>query len=69
MPNNHMNIVRVTRSKTKYCVLHNCMITWNFLPISLLSFSIDVEEQGKKFLSRKILVNIDVELHYDYFIF
>ena len=28
---NHMSILRVNRSKTKYCVLHNFMITWNSL--------------------------------------
>ena len=27
-----MSILRVNRSKTKYCVLHNGMITWNSLP-------------------------------------
>ena len=27
-----MSILRVNRSKTKHCVLHNGMITWNFLP-------------------------------------
>ena len=30
--NNHMSILRVNRSKTKHCVLHNGMITWNSLP-------------------------------------
>ena len=30
--NNHINIFRVNRSKTKYCVLHNGMIKWNSLP-------------------------------------
>ena len=27
-----MSIVRVNGSKTKYCVLHNGMITWNSIP-------------------------------------
>ena len=27
-----MSILRVNRSKTKHCVLHNVMITWNSLP-------------------------------------
>ena len=27
-----MSILRVNRSKTKHCVLHNGMITWDFLP-------------------------------------
>ena len=31
--NNHMSILRVNRSKTKYCVLQNGMITWNSLPV------------------------------------
>ena len=30
--NNQMSILRVNRSKTKHCVLHNGMITWNYLP-------------------------------------
>ena len=30
--NNQMSILRVNRSKTKHCVLHNDMITWNSLP-------------------------------------
>ena len=30
--NNQMSILRVNRSKTKHCVLHNGMITWNSLP-------------------------------------
>ena len=30
--NNQMSILRVNRSKTKYCVFHNGMITWNSLP-------------------------------------
>ena len=33
--NNHMQVYTIlsaNRSKTKYCVLHNGMITWNFLP-------------------------------------
>ena len=27
-----MSILRLNRSKTKYCVLHNGMMTWNSLP-------------------------------------
>ena len=30
--NNQMSILRVNRSKTNSCVLHNGMITWNSLP-------------------------------------
>ena len=30
--NNQMSILCVNRSKTKHCVLHNGMITWNYLP-------------------------------------
>ena len=29
---NQMSILRVNRSKTKHCVLHNGMITWNSVP-------------------------------------
>ena len=49
-----MNILRVDRSKTKYFVLHNGMITWNALP-DVLSKRIfyDVQKQGTKFVSRK----------------
>ena len=34
--NNQMNIKRLNRSKTKYCVLLNGMITWNSLIAGLL---------------------------------
>ena len=30
--NNQMSILSMNRSKTKHCVLHNGMITWNSLP-------------------------------------
>ena len=30
--NSQMSILRVNRSKTKHCVLHNGMITWNSSP-------------------------------------
>ena len=30
--NNQISILRVNRSNTKHCVLHNGMITWNSLP-------------------------------------
>ena len=30
--NNQMSILRLNRSKTKHCVLHNSMIMWNSLP-------------------------------------
>ena len=30
--NNQMGILCMNRSKTKHCVLHNCVITWNSLP-------------------------------------
>ena len=42
MTNNQMSILPVNRSKTKHCVLHNGMITWNSLPDGFkvsLSFS------------------------------
>ena len=32
MTNNQMSILRMNRSKTKHCVLHNGLITWNSLP-------------------------------------
>ena len=32
LTNNQMNILRMNRSKTKHCVLHNDMIMWNSLP-------------------------------------
>ena len=43
--NNQMSILRVNRSKTKNCVLHNGMITWNCLPEIFkvnLSFSFQI---------------------------
>ena len=58
----------MNRSKTKYCVLHNGMITWNSLPDEFkvnLSFQCSRARNG--ILSRKILLNIDAERHYDYF--
>ena len=58
--NNQMSILRVNRSKTKYCVLHNGMVTWNSLP-DIFKVIFDVQEQGTKFLSRKILENIDFD--------
>ena len=63
-----MSILRLNRSKTKHCVHHNGMITWNSLPdIFKLSQRIlfNVQEQGTKFLSKKILENIDAGRHYD----
>ena len=44
-----MRILRVNRSKTKHCVLHNGMITWNSLPdifkvnVSFLMFKSKVQ--------------------------
>ena len=46
--NNQMSILRGNRSKTKHCVLHNDIITWNSLPdifkvnVSFSSFKIKV---------------------------
>ena len=63
-----MSILRVNRSKTKHCVLlHNGTITWNSLPDILLCQRIlfNVQEHGTKFLSGKILENIDAGRHYD----
>ena len=55
-----MSILSVNRSKTKHCVLRNGMITWNSLPDIF-----NVQERGTKFLSIKILENIDAGRHYD----
>ena len=46
--NNQMSILRVNRSKTKHCVLHNGIITWNSLPDIFKSQRIlfNVQEQG-----------------------
>ena len=70
--NNQMSILRVNRSKTKHCVLHNGMITFNSLPDIFkvnVSFSMFKSKQGTKFLSGKILENIDAGRHYDCIIF
>ena len=47
------------------------MTTWNSLPDAYLSQRIlfDVQEQGTKFSSRKILGNVDPGSHYDYIFF
>ena len=53
-----MSILRVNRTKTKHCVLHNGMITWNSLPDIFkvnLSFSM-FNSKEQKFLSGKILM-------------
>ena len=70
--NNHMSILHANLSKTKYCVFQNGMITLNSLPNVFkvtLSLIFDVQEQGTKFLSKKILRNIHAESHYDYLFF
>ena len=62
-----MSILRLNRSKTKHCVRHNGMITWNSLPDIFkvnLSFSM-FNSKEQKFLSGKILENIDAGRHYD----
>ena len=64
---NQPSIIRVNRSETKYCVLHNG-ITWNYLPDVFkvnLSFSAFKNSQGTKILSGKIFVNVDAERHSD----
>ena len=66
-----MCILRVNRSKTKHCVFHNGMITWNSLPDIFkvkVSFSM-FKSKVKKFLSGKILENINAGRHYDCIIF
>ena len=54
--NNQVSILRVNRSKTKHCVLHNGVMSWNFLPDIFkvnLSFS--------KFKSK--VRNFDLEIY------
>ena len=67
--NDHMSILHVNRSKIKYCVIHNGMMTYEILYLMYLRSLIlcDVQEQGTKFWSRRILGNIHAERHYDYF--
>ena len=64
--NNQISILRLNRSKTKHCVLHNGIIMWNSLP-DIFKFKIlfNVQEQGMKFLSGSELENIDAGRHYD----
>ena len=57
-PTMDMNVLYVNRSNTKYCIRHDGMITWNSLPDVYkvnLTILFDVQEQGTKFLSIKIL--------------
>ena len=58
-----MSILRLNRSKPKYCDLHNGMITRYIFKASVSFFN--VQEQGMKFLSGKRLENIDAVRHYD----
>ena len=55
-----MSILRVNRYKTKHCVLHNGMITWNSLPdIFKVNVSLSMFKRflsGTRFLSGKILM-------------
>ena len=63
--NNQLSILRVNRSKTKHCVLHNVVITWNSLPDI---FKVNVSFFNNIFnviLSGKILENIDPGRQYD----
>ena len=61
-----MSILHENRSKTKHCVLYNGMITWNSLPdIFKVNILFNVQEQGTKFSSGKIVENIDAGGHYD----
>ena len=53
--NNHMSILRMNRSKTKHCVLHNGMITWNFSPDIFkvnVSFSMFKRKVGNFYLEK-----------------
>ena len=38
--NNQISILRGNRSKTKYCVLHNGMLTWNSLPADVFKVNV-----------------------------
>ena len=73
MSNNRMSIFLVNRTKTKHYVLHlhNGMISWNSLldiyNIKSQHILFDVQKQSTEFLSRKILVNIEAEHHFDFF--
>ena len=65
------DILRVNRLNAKYCVFHNGYDNLEFFTWCIKSQRIifGVQEQSTKFLSRKILVNIDAEGHYYYFFF
>ena len=56
--NNRMSILRMNRSNTKYSVLHNGMITWNYLTWYIKSQHIifGFLERGTKFSSVFIFV-------------
>ena len=58
----------MNRSK-KYCVLHNGMITWNYLPdvfkLIKSAYPFHCSRARYEILSRKILGNIDAGRHYD----
>ena len=65
-----MSILCMNRSETKYCVLHNGMITWNYAPDVFevsLSFSIFKIKVRNFYLEK--LENIVAECHYDYIFF
>ena len=65
-----MSILCVNRAKTKHCVLHNGMITWNSLPdIFKVNVSFSMFKQGTKFLSGEILENTDAGRHCDFIFF
>ena len=61
-----MSILSVNRSKTKYCVFHIGMITWNSLPNI---FKVDVsysmfKSNVRNFYLEKYLKNNDAGRHY-----
>ena len=74
-----MSILCVNRSKTKHCVLHNGMITWNSLPdifkvsVSFSMFKSKVQifylEKNIKNIYFFLSGNIDAGLHYDCIVF
>ena len=63
-----MSVSRKNKSKTKYCVIHDNMEFFTSC-IKNQRIIFDDQEQGTKFLSKKILVNFEPERHYHVIIF
>ena len=62
--NNQMSILRVNRSKTKHCVLHNGMITWNSVYLIQLKSTYPLQCSRARY-EISIWKNIDAGRHYD----